>query len=505
MPTYVPPKKNTQFIFYSALVQQASTLLLKSSPTLASGDFKTSLDGAALGNLGTLPTVTPSSSVMVKYTLSTGEMNGDNTTVVSIDAAGAEWCDKVDNFQTAARQIEDLAYPATSGRSMVVDASGLVDANTVKLGPTGSGTAQTARDLGLAIPAAVAGAAGGLFIAGTNAPVTITGSGDALTLTSTGANGSGVNASGNGSGSGIKTTAGATGFGVLATGGATSGDGIRAIASGGGDGLRATGIGSGNGIIATAGATGIGILGTGGATSGDGIRGIAPTSGDGIRGASSTQGNGIQATGGGSGNGIIGIGGATGVGVLARGGATSGAAARFDSTSGDGLQIIPTAGHAINATANGTSKHGIVATGGGAGTSDGIKGVAGTGGVDIRGNITGDVTGNLSGSAGSVTGAVGSVAAGGIIAASFGVDAIDAAALKADAVTEIVTGVFAKAFGSAYQSKTFQELIQAIVAAVIGVTSGAGTPSEVFKSPDGGTTVVTVTNDGTNRTASTIA
>ncbi len=39
----------------------------------------------------------------------------------------------------------------TSGRTIVVDAAGLADANTVKLGPTGAGTAQTARDLGASV------------------------------------------------------------------------------------------------------------------------------------------------------------------------------------------------------------------------------------------------------------------------------------------------------------------------------------------------------------------
>jgi hypothetical protein len=53
---------------------------------------------------------------------------------------------------------------------------------------------------GGAFPNAVAGAAGGLFIAGTNAPVTITGSGNALTLLSTGANGHGLSATANGTG-----------------------------------------------------------------------------------------------------------------------------------------------------------------------------------------------------------------------------------------------------------------------------------------------------------------
>ena len=37
--------------------------------------------------------------------------------------------------------------PATDGRTVVVDADGLIDANTVKVGPSGSGTAQTANDM----------------------------------------------------------------------------------------------------------------------------------------------------------------------------------------------------------------------------------------------------------------------------------------------------------------------------------------------------------------------
>jgi hypothetical protein len=162
MATYVPPKKNTAFIFYTALVQQADTRLLKSSPTLAAGDFKVSIDGGALNNLATLPTTTPASSVMLKISLSSSEMNGDNITVVCIDAAGAEWCDKVINIQTSARQVDDLAFPATTGRSMVVDASGLVDANAVKIGPTGAGTAQTARDLGASVLLSAGSGAGQL-------------------------------------------------------------------------------------------------------------------------------------------------------------------------------------------------------------------------------------------------------------------------------------------------------------------------------------------------------
>lgn len=41
--------------------------------------------------------------------------------------------------------------PTTAGRTLVVDAAGLADANMVKAGPTGSGTTQTARDLGASV------------------------------------------------------------------------------------------------------------------------------------------------------------------------------------------------------------------------------------------------------------------------------------------------------------------------------------------------------------------
>src|SRR3990167_1201692 len=43
--------------------------------------------------------------------------------------------------------ITSRLAPATPGRTLVVDANGLADANTVKVGPTGAGTAQTAGDI----------------------------------------------------------------------------------------------------------------------------------------------------------------------------------------------------------------------------------------------------------------------------------------------------------------------------------------------------------------------
>ena len=124
MTSYVTPKKNAAFIFYAGLPSVASTSIFQSSATIAAGDFKVSIDGGALNNLATLPVVTPGSSKMVKFSLSADEMNGDNITVVGSDAAGGEWKDILVNIQTSARQIDDLCYPTTTGRSLDVTATG---------------------------------------------------------------------------------------------------------------------------------------------------------------------------------------------------------------------------------------------------------------------------------------------------------------------------------------------------------------------------------------------
>jgi hypothetical protein len=122
---------------------------------------------------------------------------------------------------------------------------------------------------------------------------------------------------------------------------------------------------------------------------------------DGLTISAPSTGNraGLDIAGNGSGAGLKITGGATGIGMNVIGGGTS----------GDGIKVTTTSGHGLNLAPVGTSMHGLLATGGNGGTSDGIKAAAGTGGVDLRAAITGNVTGNLSGSVGSVTGAVGSV------------------------------------------------------------------------------------------------
>jgi hypothetical protein len=66
--------------------------------------------------------------------------------------------------------------PATAARTLVVDAAGLADANAVKLGPTGAGTAQTARDIGLLVLANVT------QVASVAVPPRYTGTSQAATL-----------------------------------------------------------------------------------------------------------------------------------------------------------------------------------------------------------------------------------------------------------------------------------------------------------------------------------
>ena len=112
------------------LTDQSNTKLLKANPTLATGDVKVSKDGGAFANITTLPSANPASGAAIMVDLSSTEMTADNVVVQFIDAAGAEWCDQLINIQTTDRQLDDLAYPATTGRSLLVDAAGAVPITT---------------------------------------------------------------------------------------------------------------------------------------------------------------------------------------------------------------------------------------------------------------------------------------------------------------------------------------------------------------------------------------
>lgn len=243
---------------------------------------------------------------------------------------------------------------------------------------------QVATNLGLsALPTANPGAAGGLFIAGTNAPVTITGSGDALTLTSSGGNGIGLKISGNGTGAGIQANGGATGIGLDINGGATSGVGLSVnsegsdavsftVGSGSGVGFKVSGNGTGTGFQVNGGSVGVGMEIIGGSTSGDGLV-IDSTSGMAAR-LTSDDSNALYLSG--NNNGLVALG-TTGSGIVASGtgghgiyalssdsasagfmveNSSTGRAMTVSAASGDALNILTAAGNgdAVSLTPHGT-------------------------------------------------------------------------------------------------------------------------------------------------------
>ena len=236
-----PPLKNQAYSVQICLQDLANPGKFKADPTLAAGDVKCS--GAstggtpgAVGNLTVLPSVEPAGSIWVNLQLSAAEMNFDLVFVQFIDqTVPAEWADYAFCIQTTvgapvvqtttiATLASQTSFTLTAGSAdnsaykgcvivvqdvatAVQKAVGVISAYT---GATKTITLQTdpavftmaagdivtiLADRSLkpsvdnttlfagAIPAVTAGAAGGLFIAGTNAATTIT---TALTTTFTG-------------------------------------------------------------------------------------------------------------------------------------------------------------------------------------------------------------------------------------------------------------------------------------------------------------------------------
>lgn len=98
-----PPKKNQAFSFRCGFPDVATPSRLKSSPTLAAGDFKFDKDGAGLNNMGTLPTVDPTGTKSVLFSFSSTEMNADMVTIVASDQTTTpEWPDFVQCILTTA-------------------------------------------------------------------------------------------------------------------------------------------------------------------------------------------------------------------------------------------------------------------------------------------------------------------------------------------------------------------------------------------------------------------
>jgi hypothetical protein len=94
--------------------------------------------------------------------------------------------------------------------------------------------------------------------------------------------------------------------------------------------------------------------------------------------------------------------------------------------------------------------------------------------------LTANITGNLSGSVGSVTGAVGSVAANGITAMSIAADAIGASELAADAVAEIADAIWDEVISTGHATansagKIVYDNVNAPIATVDTVVDGIAT------------------------------
>jgi hypothetical protein len=112
------PYKNVGFIVYVSLTSQGSRPQFQGTPTLATGDVTLSVDGAASGNLGTLPTVTPASGKRVKATVAATENTGTNAEIIFSDVSGSEWDDLAITWENERRTMDSGV--ATAGAASTV-------------------------------------------------------------------------------------------------------------------------------------------------------------------------------------------------------------------------------------------------------------------------------------------------------------------------------------------------------------------------------------------------
>ena len=348
-------------------------------------DSEVSIDGGTFADCTNEATEIATSSGMYYLDLTAAEMNGDTIAViVKTSSSGAKTTPIV--LYTAARSVNDLAYPTVSGRSLDVSAGGEAGVDWANVGsPTttvnlSGTTVKTATDVETdtqdiqgRLPAALTGS-GSIKAAlqneaqgGAAAVLTL----ERIVVASATTNEPAVKLTGNGTGAGLSATGGATGNGIQANGGATSGAGLygRAVA-GNSHGLRLEGVGIGDGINAKGGATGNGLKGIGGATSGLGLYAI------------SQGGNypGAHIEGNGTGAGLSVVGGDNGPGLYASGGLSQGSGARFE-------------GVAENA-------HGVEIIG--LGTGDGLNIAGGLSGHDVNADIQGSLSGTVGGISGTL-------------------------------------------------------------------------------------------------------
>ncbi len=106
MMEHATAKKNSSLRFFITLESVANPGYPQSNPTLATGDVKIKIDGAAFANVETLPTAY---GKYVEVQLSADEMNGDQIILEFSDAAGSEWYDYAMNIITTTSTADDIA------------------------------------------------------------------------------------------------------------------------------------------------------------------------------------------------------------------------------------------------------------------------------------------------------------------------------------------------------------------------------------------------------------
>lgn len=108
------PVKNQTYAFDTALLDSANTRKYKSTPTLAAGDIKISIDNGALVNITALPT---SIDKIIHVELTAAEMNGDLVTILFSDPDD-EWCDSLiairpSTYPLSVTGFGSIAWPYT--------------------------------------------------------------------------------------------------------------------------------------------------------------------------------------------------------------------------------------------------------------------------------------------------------------------------------------------------------------------------------------------------------
>jgi hypothetical protein len=98
---------------------------LKDAPTLATGDFKISVGGAAFANLATDPVVEPAGGPLVKIAFSQAETNGGVIAVKWVDQAGGDWSNGAATWDTDTSTIGDVRSEVSISGAAVPERLGI--------------------------------------------------------------------------------------------------------------------------------------------------------------------------------------------------------------------------------------------------------------------------------------------------------------------------------------------------------------------------------------------